>query len=181
MAVIFWVSLPILPIINFMVSIEFVLNMDPIKHGNIIQYVKNCTYSCFSKKEKLVLCKFAYDAKSDSLFYLDKVRDGTVNRWLVIQEDEKSNFHQMSLHVMLATLEEMVLSIRYCNAVTGQIITKILLKWQDCLQVSFICLFTPGFVQLGPLEFTSLFQNFPQPLHSKFRNQLINRYIFEIF
>lgn len=34
--------------------------MDPIKYGNILEYVENHAYPwCFSKQEKLVLCKFA--------------------------------------------------------------------------------------------------------------------------
>ena len=69
--------------------------MDLIKYQNLVEYVKHGAYSeSFTKQEKLVLCKFAkkfeYEAKSDSLFYLDKMKDGEVNKCLVILEDQKS-------------------------------------------------------------------------------------------
>ena len=106
------------PIINFAGSIECVPNMDRIKYGNILECVKNRVYlPCFFKQEKLVLRKFenkiAYDAKSNSLFYLDKARDGTVNRQLVIQENEKSK----------------VFNECHSAHYAGHKITKIPLKW----------------------------------------------------
>ena len=68
--------------------------MDPVKYANICEYLRNQGYpSDFSKHDKTVLRKFSkkivYDERAGSLFYLDKARDGTVNRRLVIQEDEK--------------------------------------------------------------------------------------------
>ena len=69
--------------------------MDPIKYQNLVEYVKHGVYpESFTKQEKLILRKFAkkfeYESRSDSLFYLDKTKDGEVNKRLIILEDQKS-------------------------------------------------------------------------------------------
>ena len=47
----------------------------------------------FTKQEKLILRKFfkklEYDQQKDSLFYIDKQKDGSTLKRLVIKEDEK--------------------------------------------------------------------------------------------
>ena len=83
----------------------------PVKYANICEYLRNQGYpSDFSKHDKTVLRKFSkkivYDERAGSLFYLDKARDGTVNRRLVIQEDEKRKFStNVTRQVLLAMLE----------------------------------------------------------------------------
>ena len=69
--------------------------MDSAKYSNILEYVKSQNYPAgFSKNEKLILRKFCknfeYDDQTDCLFYIDKRRDGSTLKRLVIKEDEKS-------------------------------------------------------------------------------------------
>ena len=69
--------------------------MDSAKYRNILEYVKSQNYPAgFSKNEKLILRKFCknfeYDDQTDCLFYIDKRRDGSTLKRLVIKEDEKS-------------------------------------------------------------------------------------------
>ena len=69
--------------------------MDSAKYRNILEYVKGQNYpESFSKNEKLILRKFCknfeYDDQTDLLFSIDKRRDGSTLKRLVIKEDEKS-------------------------------------------------------------------------------------------
>ena len=69
--------------------------MDSAKYRNILEYVKSQSYPAgFSKNQKLILRKFCknfeYDDQADCLFYIDKRRDGSTLKRLVIKEDEKS-------------------------------------------------------------------------------------------
>ena len=71
------------------------MKMDSTKYTNILEYVKSQKYPTgFSKKERLILrkfCKnFAYDDQTDCLFYIDKRRDVSTLKRLVITESEKS-------------------------------------------------------------------------------------------
>ena len=71
--------------------------MDSTKYRNVLEYVKSQAHPPgFTKQEKLVLLlrkfckKFEYDQQKDSLFYMDKQKDGSALKRLVIKEDEKS-------------------------------------------------------------------------------------------
>ena len=67
--------------------------MDAIKYGNLLGYVKNQVYpSNFTKQEKAILRRFAKKfevAANSNLRYLDKTKEGTLKRRLVIREDER--------------------------------------------------------------------------------------------
>ena len=68
--------------------------MDSTKYTNVLEYVKSQAYPPeFTKQEKLILRKFCkkfeYDQQKDSLFYIDKQKDGSTLKRLVIKEDEK--------------------------------------------------------------------------------------------
>ena len=74
---------------------ESVNDMDTIKYRNLLEYVKNHKYPPgFSKQVKLILRRGArnleLDPKLESLFYLDKQKDGTTLKRLVLKEDEKA-------------------------------------------------------------------------------------------
>jgi len=67
--------------------------MDFAKYRNILEYFKSQKYSAgFSKNEKLILRKFCknfeYDDQTDCLFYIDKRRDGSKLKRLVITESD---------------------------------------------------------------------------------------------
>ena len=73
--------------------------MDWTKYQNILDYVNSLAYlEGFSKQEKLVLRKFAkhfeFDPQSKSLFYIDKRKDGTFVKRLVVKEDEKARIFE---------------------------------------------------------------------------------------
>ena len=73
--------------------------MDSTKYRNVLEYVKSQAYPPgFTKQEKLVLRKFCkkfeYDQQKDSLFYMDKQKDGSTLKRLVIKEDEKSRIFE---------------------------------------------------------------------------------------
>ena len=73
--------------------------MDSTKYQNILDYVNSHAYpEGFAKQEKLVLRKFAknfeFDPQSKSLFYIDKRKDGTFVKRLVVKEDEKARIFE---------------------------------------------------------------------------------------
>ena len=73
--------------------------MDSTKYQNILNYLNSHAYpEGFSKQEKLVLRKFAknfeFDPQSKSLFYIDKRKDGTFVKRLVVKEDEKARIFE---------------------------------------------------------------------------------------
>ena len=77
---------------NFAESLK---DMDTTKYRNLFEYVKNHKYPPgSSKQDKLILRrgarKFELDPKLESLFDLDKKKDGTTLKRLVIKEDEKA-------------------------------------------------------------------------------------------
>ena len=88
----------------------------------------------FSKNEKLILRKFCknfeYDDQTDCLFYIDKRRDGSTLKRLVIKEEEKSRvFEEATPLIFLAMQAETIPSERSSSVTTGQIITMLQLKW----------------------------------------------------
>ena len=69
------------------------------KYQNILNYLNSHAYpEGFSKQEKLVLRKFAktfeFDPQSKLLFYIDKRKDGTFAKRLVVKEDEKARIFE---------------------------------------------------------------------------------------
>jgi hypothetical protein len=74
-------------------SFIHLFTMDAIKYGNLLGYVKNKVYpSNFTKQEKAILRRFAKKfevAANSNLRYLDKTKEGTLKRRLVIREDER--------------------------------------------------------------------------------------------
>ena len=69
--------------------------MDATKYANLSEYVKNRVYpSEFTKQEKAILRryskKFEYDQKLNAIFYLDRSKEGEVNKRRVIRENEKA-------------------------------------------------------------------------------------------
>ena len=70
-------------------------DMDTTNYRNLFEYVKNHKYPPgFSKQSKLILRRearnFKLDPKLESLFYLDKQKNGTTFKRLVIKEDKKA-------------------------------------------------------------------------------------------
>ena len=86
-------------LIQTIVSLRCKFTMDSLKYGNLLEYVKHQVYpASFTKQEKAVLRRFAkkfeLDPKSNLLFYLNRTKEGTVNRRLVIREDEKQKIFE---------------------------------------------------------------------------------------
>ena len=68
--------------------------MDSTNFGNIVQYWREKKYpEGSSKQEKSVLRrfakKFAFDAESNALFYVDTRQDGSTFKRMVIKDEEK--------------------------------------------------------------------------------------------
>ena len=94
----------------------------------------------FAKQEKLALRKFCkkfeYDQQNDSLFYMDKQKDGSTLKRLVIKEDEKSRMFEEchSADFFLPCwqrqhAQEGQAALLLGHPTTGRIITRIRLKW----------------------------------------------------
>ena len=68
--------------------------MASAKYRNLFQYLKKKAYPESFTKQKTTLRKFAkkfeHDSKLESLFYVDKDKDSTALRRLVITEEEKA-------------------------------------------------------------------------------------------
>ena len=85
--------------ILFICAITAIVKMDSTKFGNIVQYLRDKKYPEGSgKQEKSVLRrfakKFAFDAESDALYYIDTRQHGSTFKRMVIKEEEKLRVFQ---------------------------------------------------------------------------------------
>ena len=110
-------------------------DMDITNYRNIFEYVKNNKYPPgFSKQEKLILRRgtrnFELNPKLESLFHLDKQKDGPILKRLVIKEDEKARVFEECHSSNFSGHAGRDNTIKKLNSdSTGQIIARTQLKW----------------------------------------------------